>query len=100
MNTIIHKRKHPEDGRITFPHLQCWNPETETATIAAQVSGKRVSCRISYSVLKSRFPEITGTPMETVEKYRKEVEEAARKLIENKTYENDGSIKIRSRDLS
>jgi len=100
MNPIIHKKKHPEDGKITFPHLHCWNPETETATIAAQVSGRRVSCRISYEVLKNRFPVISGTPLENVEKYRREVEDAARKLIESKNYEKDGSIKIRSRDFS
>ena len=37
--------------------------------------------------------------METVKRYRAQLENAARGLIENKTYEKDGSIKIGAADL-
>lgn len=99
MEAIVHKQKTAGDGRISFPTLHCWNPETEIVTIAAQVSGKRVSCRIAYVDMKSKFPELADTPLETVIKYRTEIETAAKNLIENKKYEKDGSIKIDYVDL-
>lgn len=99
MNALCHSRKKPEDGSITFPLLQCWNPQTKVATIAAQVSHQRVSCRIAFTVLKAKFHALENDPMNTVTKYRKEIETAARKLIEMKSFENDGSILIRHRDL-
>ncbi|MFT5394911.1 MAG: hypothetical protein ACI85N_000090 [Gammaproteobacteria bacterium] len=94
MEAIVHKQKNAGDGRISFPTLHCWNPETEIITIAAQVSGKRVSCRIAYADIKTKYPVVADTPLETVIKYRKEIENAAKELIENKKYEKDGSIKI------
>ena len=94
MEAIVHKQKNAGDGRISFPTLHCWNPETEIITIAAQVSGKRVSCRIAYADIKTKYPVVADTPLETVIKYRKEIETAAKELIENKKYEKDGSIKI------
>ncbi len=99
MEAIVHKQKTAGDGRISFPTLHCWNPVTETVTIAAQVSGKRVSCRIAYADIKTKFSSIAETPMETVVNYRTEIETAARTLIENKKYEKDGSIKIDYVDL-
>ncbi len=99
MEAIVHKQKTAGDGRISFPTLHCWNPETEIITIAAQVSGKRVSCRIAYADIKTKFTNLADTPLETVIKYRTEIEAAARNLIENKKYEKDGSIKVDYVDL-
>ena len=99
MNVTIQKPNKADNGSITFPGLHCWNPETEVITIAAQVSGKRVSCRVSYSDIKIRFSEMAETPLLTAKKYRKEIEEVAKILIKNKTYEEDGSIKINYQDL-
>ncbi len=99
MEAIVHKQKTVGDGRISFPTLHCWNPETEIITIAAQVSGKRVSCRIAYADIKTKFPVLTETPLEAVIKYRTEIETAARNLIETKKYEKDGSIKIDYADI-
>lgn len=99
MEAIVHKQKNAGDGRISFPTLHCWNPETEIITIAAQVSGKRVSCRIAYTDVKTKFPVLADTPIETVVKYRTEIEAAAKNLIESKKYEKDGSIKINYTDL-
>tara|TARA_R110000782_G_scaffold85297_7_gene165871 strand:+ start:104 stop:403 length:300 start_codon:yes stop_codon:yes gene_type:complete len=99
MEAIVHKQKTAGDGRISFPTLHCWNPETEIITIAAQVSGKRVSCRVAHADIKTKFPVLADTPLETVIKYRAEIETAARNLIEKKKYEKDGSIKIDYVDL-
>ena len=99
MQAIVHKQKKADDGSITFPGLHCWNPETEVATIAAQVSGRRVSCRISMVDIKTNFQELSETPLKTITKYRKELEIAAKILIKNKSFEKDGSIKISYQDL-
>ena len=99
MNSLSHSRKKPEDGSITFPLLQCWNPQTKVATIAAQVSHRRVSCRIALTVLKSKFQVRDNEPMKTITEHRKEIENAARKLIEKKSFEDDGSILIRQTDI-
>ena len=99
MNVLIHKRNKPNDGIITFPHLQCWNPVTKVATIAAQVSGKRVSCRVKINDLRKKFHISSDDPMKLVTKYRAEIQTAARKLIENSNFEEDGSIMIDYEDL-
>ena len=99
MNVTIQKQNKADDGSITFPGLHCWNPETEVITIAAQVSGRRVSCRVSYADIKNRFSEISDTPLLTAKKYRKEIEDVARTLIKSKSYEKDGSVMISYQDL-
>ena len=99
METIVHKQKKTCDGSISFPWFYCWNPVTEVITIAAQVSGNRVSCRIDFADIKSKFKEVSEEPLIAIKAYRNEIETAARRLIENKNYEKDGSILISSNDL-
>lgn len=99
MTTLVHRPKKTGDGSISFPNLQCWNPDTETATIAAQHSGERVSCRIRFSDLRRKYNCQPGDPMLAVTRYRFAIEEAARKLIESKRFEKDGSILIDYSDL-
>lgn len=94
-----YKAKKTDDETITFPRLQCWNPLTETATIAAQYRGKRVSCRVRIVDLRKKFRFFPDQPMELVSIHRDEIEQAARKLIEQNEFEADGSIKINYKDL-
>ena len=99
MIVTSYKAKNTDDETISFPRLQCWNPITETATIAAQHRGKRVSCRVRINDLRKKFHFFPDQPMELVTKHRVEIEQAARKLIERKEFQDDGSIKINYRDL-
>ena len=99
MNAAMNRSKKPDDGTISFPAMQCWDPNTEIATIAAQVSGRRVLCRIPMTVLKRRFYIFSGEPMKVVTEYRTDIETAARKLIEDQAFEEDGSINIQYKDL-
>lgn len=73
---------------------------TKVATIAAEVNGKRVLCRISSAVLKKKFGSTADTAMKAVSDHRPQIETAAIKLIENETYEQDGSIEIKYKDLT
>ncbi len=86
-------------GDIDFPLLECWNPVTEVATIAAEVSKRRVSCRISFKILQERFDASAEDPMRAVAENRAAIRAIARKLIEREAFEEDGSILIRSRDV-
>ena len=99
MNLSTCRHSIVETGKITFPILQCWNPITKVATIAAQVDGKRVSCRISYAALRKKFHALEELPMLAIVENRPVIEIAARKLIESKAYEEDGSIVIQYKDL-
>ncbi len=99
MNVTIYKQNKKDDGSISFPLLQCWNPVTKVATIAAQVSGERVCCRIKIDDLRKKFHIFPDEPMQSVTNYRIEIESAARKLIEKNDFEDDGSIKICYKDL-
>jgi len=99
MNLSTCRHSIVETGKITFPILQCWNPITKVATIAAQVDGKRVSCRISYASLRKKFHASEDLPMKAIIENRPVIEIAARKLIESKAYEEDGSIVIQYKDL-
>lgn len=99
MNITMSRTKKTDDGNISFPVLQCWDPSREIATIAAQVSGERVLCRISLAVLKKKFHIFTDEPMKDITKYRSNIEAAAIKLIEEKAFEEDGSINIQYKDL-
>ncbi len=99
MNVPIHKTNKTDDGSISFPHLQCWNPVTKTATIAAEVGGTRVSCRIKIDDLRKKFHIFPDEPMQSVTNYRTEIESAVRKLIEKNDFEEDGSIMVGYKDL-
>ena len=99
MNVLIRKKIRTGDGNISFPQQQSWNPVTNVATIAAQVSGERVSCRIKIVDLIKRYEIISEEPMVSVTNHRPAIENAARKLIEEKDYEKDGSIMINFKDL-
>jgi len=72
---------------------------TEFATIAAQVDGRRVLCRVSSTDLQKKFNASADAPMAAVTKNRNTVEIAAKRLIENGNFEKDGSILIRYEDL-
>ena len=87
------------DAGISFPMLECWNPMTNVATVAAEVNKKRVLCRISLAILRDKFGASDEEPMRSVAKHRTAIQEAARTLIENEVYEEDGSVLIRARDL-
>lgn len=94
-----HKTSSSGETEITFPMLECWNPMTKVATIAAQVDQKRVLCRISIEVLQKKFRASEDEPMRAVAENRSVLQEKARMLIERKAFEEDGSIVIRSKDL-
>jgi hypothetical protein len=87
------------ETEIRFPLLECWNPLTKVATIAAQVDDRRVLCRISIEVLQERFRASATEPMLAVRENRPAIEAAAKKRIEIAAYEQDGSIVIRDRDI-
>ena len=99
MNVTTSSNSAPGKTGIMFPLLQSWNPMTEVATIAAQVNGKRVLCRISSTALQKKFNASADAPMTAVTENRHEIESAARRLIENENYEADGSIVIDYKDL-
>ncbi len=99
MNLSTCRHNVTNDGKIEFPALQCWNPVTMVATIAAQVGGKRVSCRISSAVLQKKFDVSPDAAMKAVTEHRPLIETAARKLIEKKAFQKDGSILIHYKDL-
>jgi hypothetical protein len=72
---------------------------TKVATVAAEVNKKRVLCRISLEILREKFGASEEESMRSVTQHRTAIQEAARKLIENQVYEEDGSVLIRARDL-
>ena len=84
---------------ISFPKLECWNPMTKVATVAAEVNKKRVLCRISLEILRDKFGASEEEPKQSIAQHRTAIQEAARKLIENEVYEEDGSVLIRAHDL-
>lgn len=99
MNLTRYRAPVTGDFEISFPMLECWNPMTNVATIAAQVNGKRVLCRISMELLQKNFRASPEEPMRSVAENRSALEAAAKILIENEAYEEDGNIIIRQRDF-
>lgn len=97
---LSRNRASASDGNdISFPLLECWNPLTKVATIAAQVNKRRVLCRISMETLQKRFLASEDEPMRAVAENRSALQAIARKLIEREAFEEDGSIYIRNRDI-
>ena len=87
-----------DDNEITFPRLECWNPMTKVATIAAEMNKRRILCRVPLDVLRKKFKASADAPMAAVAEHRAAIQAAARKLIESRAFEEDGSILIRQRD--
>ena len=99
MQLTRHQTSASGDRVISFPRLECWNPMTKVVTLAAEVNKKRVLCLVSLEVLSDKFGAPEQEPMRFVAQHRMAIQEAARKLIENEVYEEDGSVLIRARDL-
>ena len=94
-----HKASTSDETEISFPMLECWNPMTKVASIAAQVDQRRVLCRISMEVLQQKFQASADEPMRAVAENRSLLQAKARILIENEAFEEDGSILIRFKDI-
>jgi hypothetical protein len=94
-----HKTSNSDETEITFPMLECWNPMTKVASIAAQVDQRRVLCKITMEVLQKRFQASVDAPMRAVAENRAVLQAKARILIEAEAFEEDGSILLRSKDL-
>lgn len=99
MQLTPHRPSVSDSTGISFPRLECWNPMTKVATIAAEINKKRVLCRISLEIIIEKYGTSEEDPMQLVVQHRAAIQEAARKLIENEVYEEDGSILIRERDI-
>ncbi|MCG8379842.1 MAG: DUF1488 domain-containing protein [Proteobacteria bacterium] len=99
MKLTQYKSSLSNNSKILFPKLESWNPMNQVATIAAQVDKKRVLCRISKEVLELVSKDKETDPMNILLNNRYLFEEKARKLIESKAYEEDGSIIIRKADM-
>lgn len=99
MRFTRNKNKAKTGNIISFPLLQCWNPMTNVVTIAAQVNGERVLCKISSKILHAEFPKSAKDPMGIVTANRSRIENAARKLILNNSFDKDGFIIIKGADL-
>ena len=96
MRLTRYRKPASTDSEVSFPVLgESWNPMTHVATIAAEVNGARVLCRVSIAVLEKRFSATAEAPMEAVAENRLALRAAATKLIEKQRYEDDGSIVIR-----
>ncbi len=94
-----HKTSSSDESDISFPLLECWNPMTKMASIAAQVDQRRVLCKISMEVLQKKFHASADEPMRAVAENRSVLQAKARILIENESFEEDGSIIIRLKDI-
>ena len=99
MDLTSYKTSSSNELGISFPVLESWNPMTKMATIAAQVEKRRILCRISMEVLQKKFHASTDEPMRAVTENRSVLQAKARMLIENKAFEEDGSIIIRMKDI-
>ena len=99
MDLTSYKTSSTDEPDISFPKLECWNPMTKMATIAAQVHESRVLCRISMEVLQKKFHASTDEPMRAVAENRSVLQAKARMLIKNEAFEEDGSIIIRMKDI-
>ncbi len=100
MHLTRHRTLPSNKTEILFPLLESWNPMTKVATIAAEVNRKRVLCRVSIEVLREKWGVSEEEPMRTVGENRIALQAAARKVIENEAYEEDGSIVIRGENIS
>ena len=99
MQLTPHRPPVSDNTGVSFPKLECWNPMTKVATIAAEVNKKCILCRISQDVMEDKYGTSEEEPMQTVVQHRAAIQEAARKLIENNVFEEDGSVLIRASDI-
>lgn len=99
MHLARHKTTSSDKTEISFPLLECWNPMTKVATIAAEVDKKRILCRISLEVLRKQFNASADEPMRAVAENRIALRASARQLIEKEAFEEDGSIVIQAKDI-
>lgn len=88
-----------DDTVVQFPGYDSWNSSTKMATIAADVNKERVLCRVSLQILEDKFGVLDDSPLRSIAFHRSAIQEAARKLIQSESFEDDGSILIRFGDI-
>ncbi len=98
MIQLVQKRKRGGNGSITFPNLQCWNPETKVVTFIAEIDGERIDCKIKVSEL-NKYPEFSNDPLISIRLNKISLESIARLKIENGKFNKNGSIQINHSDL-
>lgn len=84
---------------ITFPPVEAYDFDKDTANFPADVNGKRIVCRISREALEDRFNGIGENILDCFRENRAAIEMKARTLIEKNRLESDGSILILSNDI-
>ena len=99
MKLSAHAPRANADGSIHFPILECWNPVTRCVSIAADVNGRRVLCRIHEAVLKKRFRGASGDATAQVVANRPAIEAAATVLIQRKRFAADGHVDLKLEDF-
>ncbi len=87
------------DETLSFPTLHSLNPETNVATIVAQLKGERILCRVKIDDLRKKYRVFQGDPMQIVKDKRVDIENASRRLIEKRQFKSDGSVMISYNDL-
>ena len=65
----------------------------------AIVEDKCIDCGISIEALRAHFGAFYDDPLPAFRSHRARIHEAATKLIEQRRFEDDGTLLIRSADL-
>lgn len=85
--------------KIVFLEEQQVGIGSSSVKFPALVDGRRVMCKISGEALDDHFGADMEGELNAFLKHRGQIETKARKLIEQQSFQPDGSILIRSLDI-
>lgn len=83
---------------ITFPNIEAMDGSRMVVTFPADQDGKRIKCAISTEALEDNFNGNNIPALDCFRDNRNRIEVKTARFIENRRFEPDGSIFIRSQD--
>lgn len=85
---------------VIFPKKRVWDSDRMVVTFPAEIDGRKVPCSISIEALEDHFSADYSNPLAFFDTNRSKIESIAEDVIRLEHFEPDGSILIRTKDIS
>lgn len=83
---------------VEFPNIEAIDFERDCVSFPADLSGKRIVCKISYEALTDHFGGSPSDPLSSFKQNRAAIERIATRLIEGGRVSDDNVLIIYSAD--
>ncbi len=85
---------------VIFPKKRVWDSDRMVVTFPAEIDGRKIPCSISLEALEDHFSADYSNALVSFDANRSKIESIAENVIRLEQFESNGSILIRTMDIS